>query len=642
MFVLGMRLLLLFYGIVAFSPGREGLLRQRPRKSFTQLKAQQGELERLARSVAVQSNATATLVNLIALGDEHCRQNNNKGIGFGAGKSLPSSWERVPGCMADARICLQPHQVQVGKELVMDVEGVADSRVAHGLVALLCQGLRDSRVSDILALEPEKLASQLGLAALPPGRLNGLQNMVRVLQQQARRLSSAPSPPSLDAKSQSTLGPALFSDPRASEVAVLLSGGVDSSVALKLLQEQGLKVRAFYLKIWLEDEVAHLNQCPWEEDLVFATDTCKQLGVELETMSLQEEYWNGVVQYTLAEAKAGRTPNPDIMCNARVKFGVFLDRMGRHFSKVASGHYAQVGSLGEPAAQAAWEQVRRAGITFQPQPQGQGQGQGHGQGQAQAVLWRSPDDVKDQTYFLCNLRQEQLQRTAFPIGHLKKPQVREVAEKHLLPSRARRDSQGICFLGKLKFDDFISHYLGERRGEIRDYRTDRLLGEHRGLWYHTIGQRKGIGEQLVPGVVNVGPWFVAAKDAASNTVYITNDLTLIDRPRKEFTVDSLNWIMGMPTGLEPGGAGLNLDIRLRHGPSLARGRVYATSHGEDGLATSCRVVLEQRDKGLAPGQFTAFYAPLPLGSDSPLDLQGEGVCLGAGVIAETARDELEL
>jgi len=635
-------LLLLFYAFAFVDGFMRTFSARKRRANLFPLKARQGELLRLARSVAVPSNATATLVNLIALGDEHFRQNNDKGLGFGEGKSLPSTWERVPGCMADARICLQPRELQLGEDSVMDVEGVADSRVAHGLVALLCQGLRDSRVSDILALEPETLASQLGLAALPPGRLNGLQNMVRVLQQQARRLSSTQKPPLPQA--QSTLGPALFADPRASEVAVLLSGGVDSSVALKLLQEQGHKVRAFYLKIWLEDEVAHLSHCPWEEDLTYATDTCKQLGVELETMSLQEEYWNGVVQYTLAEAKAGRTPNPDIMCNARVKFGVFLDRMGKHFSKVASGHYAQVGSLDEAAAQEAWAWVERAGLTFHPSLQPQPQtlpppGQRQGQGQAPAVLWRSPDEVKDQTYFLCNLRQDQLQRTAFPIGHMQKPQVREAAERHLLPSRARRDSQGICFLGKLKFDDFISHYLGEQPGPIKDYRSDRLLGEHRGLWYHTIGQRKGIGEQLVPGVVNAGPWFVAAKDAATNTVYITNDLSLIDRPRKEFTVDSLNWIMGLPVGLEPGGEGLTLDIRLRHGPSLARGRVYPQSHGEGGALTSCRVVLEQRDKGLAPGQFAAFYAPAP--ASSPL--QGwAGVCIGAGVIAETARDELEL
>jgi rhodanese-related sulfurtransferase len=126
------------------------------------------------------------------------------------------------------------------------------------------------------------------------------------------------------------------------EVAVLLSGGVDSSVALKLLQLQGYKVRAFYLKIWLEDEVAHLNECPWEEDLQYAEDVCHQLGVPLETLSLQKEYWQEVVQYTFKEAREGRTPNPDMLCNSRIKFGMFYEYVGKHYSKIATGHYAQV------------------------------------------------------------------------------------------------------------------------------------------------------------------------------------------------------------------------------------------------------------------------------------------------------------
>jgi hypothetical protein len=126
------------------------------------------------------------------------------------------------------------------------------------------------------------------------------------------------------------------------EVAVLLSGGVDSSVALKLLQLQGHKVRAFYLKIWLEDEVAHLNECPWEEDLQYAEDVCHQLGVPLETLSLQKEYWQEVVQYTFKEAREGRTPNPDMLCNSRIKFGMFYEYVGKHYSKIATGHYAQV------------------------------------------------------------------------------------------------------------------------------------------------------------------------------------------------------------------------------------------------------------------------------------------------------------
>lgn len=368
--------------------------------------------------------------------------------------------------------------------------------------------------------------------------------------------------------------------------------------------------------------------------MTYASSTCQQLGVPLETLSLQKEYWEQVVQYTFAEARAGRTPNPDIMCNSRVKFGMFYQNMGKHFSKVATGHYAQLG-VGDVATGKLKELREVHGIEFQ-------QNDARGRDDPPpSILFRSPDAVKDQTYFLCNLQQQQLQHALFPIGHLAKPSVRQMAEAASLPTQHRKDSQGICFLGKLKFDEFLCHYLGERQGEIRDYRTDQILGTHRGLWYHTVGQRKGIGECLVRGVVNAGPWFVASKDPVKNIVYITNDLTVIDRPRRVFTVQSVNWILGVPIGLEMGGSGVTVDVRLRHGPSLSTGRVVRVSSQEMGLSAplsedtaghgmetymeTYRVTLSARDKGLAPGQFAAFYA-------------GD-VCLGAGVIAEAGRDE---
>ena len=209
---------------------------------------------------------------------------------------------------------------------------------------------------------------------------------------------------------------------------MLLSGGVDSSVALKLLLDQGYTVRAFYLKIWLEDEIAHLNECPWEEDLTYAQQVCSQLNVPLEAISLQKEYWDEVVSYTFQEAKQGRTPNPDVMCNSRIKFGVFFDYIGRYFSKVATGHYAQVAN-------------EEGGI---------------------ATLLTSPDPIKDQSYFLSNLNQSQLSKCLFPIGHLKKEKVRQLAEHFELATQRRKDSQGICFLGKkknLETEPWLHHSL---------------------------------------------------------------------------------------------------------------------------------------------------------------------------------------
>lgn len=387
---------------------------------------------------------------------------------------------------------------------------------------------------DIANIDSNVLSVACGLQdILPPGRLNGFENMLKVIQEQISSFHSdtslvispdfsdidseydivddsimkVPVPSalksftaSIDDKNSVSQQSIYYPD----TVAVLLSGGVDSSVALSLLLQQGYKVKAFYLKIWLEDEIAHLNECPWEEDLQYAQSVCDLLNVTLETVSLQSEYWKEVVQYTLAEARLGRTPNPDVMCNSRIKFGMFYDYVGKYYYKVATGHYAQV----RPKQQNTIEISES-------------------QSESEVELFCSPDLIKDQTYFLCNLRQDQLAKALFPIGHLAKSQVRVLAEQFNLPTKARKDSQGICFLGQLKFDDFIEFYLGKQPGEIRDYLTNEVIGEHNGLWFHTIGQRKGLGLLLFPGTIHMGPWFVASKDPTKNLLFVTNQLEVI-------------------------------------------------------------------------------------------------------------------
>jgi len=274
-----------------------------------------GRLFDLAHEISQSGNSTQILLNLITVGEEWQRRKSVQH----SFQDIPTYWERVAGCMADARIgCLIDEAIQSGDtspatgDTRVTVDGIADSRVAQGMLALLSEGLTGSTIDSILALSASDLLTRTGLdTLLPPGRLNGLSNMIALIQSQVRALvgttSDVPDP-------QATKG---LRDTRSQEVAVLLSGGVDSSVALKLLQLQGYAVRAFYLKIWLEDEVAHLNECPWEEDLTYAQQVCDQLNVPLETISLQKEYWSEVVQYTFDEAKLGRTPNPDIMCNSR-------------------------------------------------------------------------------------------------------------------------------------------------------------------------------------------------------------------------------------------------------------------------------------------------------------------------------------
>ena len=243
------------------------------------------------------------------------------------------------------------------------------------------------------------------------------------------------------------------------KVAVLLSGGVDSSVALHLARRGGAQdITAFYLKIWLEDELAFLGDCPWEEDLKYARAVCEQAGVPLQVVAMQSEYQERVVSYVVRELKAGRTPSPDILCNQWIKFGLFFEKLDPSFDKVVSGHYAQV--------------EERNG---------------------EFLLKRAPDPVKDQTYFLSRLSQAQLSRLWFPVGHLQKNEVRQLAQELHLPNRERRDSQGICFLGKIKYPEFVRFHLGEKEGAIINLDSGAQVGTHKGVWFHTVGQRKGLG-----------------------------------------------------------------------------------------------------------------------------------------------------
>lgn len=348
------------------------------------------------------------------------------------------------------------------------------------------------------------------------------------------------------------------------KIAVLVSGGVDSSVALRLLQQQGHEVRAFYLKIWLEDELAYLGDCPWEEDLAYVRAVCEQAGVPFEVVSLQKEYWEQVVNYTIAEIKAGRTPNPDILCNQRIKFNAFLNKIADDFDYVASGHYAQVyHSNGYP------------------------------------VLSLSPDSIKDQTYFLSHLSQAQLRKVLFPIGHLSKAEVRAYATAFDLPNKDRKDSQGICFLGKLKFSEFIRHHLGDLPGNLVEFETGTIVGQHKGFWYYTRGQRQGIG-------LSGGPWYVVDKDIQKNIVYISRNYYDDGKERKHFTISDCNWIN------QPPQEGILYRIKVRHGPEFHEGIINSIDNGR------YHIILNERDQALAPGQFAVVY--------------DDKQCLGGGVI----------
>ena len=349
------------------------------------------------------------------------------------------------------------------------------------------------------------------------------------------------------------------------KIAVLLSGGVDSSVALRLLKDEGHNITAFYLKIWLQDEFSFLGECPWEEDLKYARAVCEQSNVPLKVIPLQTEYWDNVVSYTIREIKEGRTPNPDIFCNSLIKFGEFYDKIDDSFEKVASGHYARV------------EEVNK-----------------------KYFLKTSPDPVKDQTYFLAYLVQEQLSRALFPVGRFTKTEIRKLAKKYDLPTMARRDSQGICFLGQIKFNEFIKHHLGEIEGDIIEIDNGKVLGKHPGYYYYTIGQRSGLR-------LGGGPWFVVKKEVKNNIVYVSKE-NKIELECNQFNVGKLNWIIGKKPSKK------DLKVKIRHGAHL----YDCTIHWID--KEILKIKIEKSDKGIAPGQFAVFY-------------DGD-FCLGGGVILQ--------
>lgn len=350
------------------------------------------------------------------------------------------------------------------------------------------------------------------------------------------------------------------------KIAVLVSGGVDSAVALRLLKDQGHDITAFYLKIWLEDELKFLGDCPWEEDLKFVQEICSQAEIPLEVLNMQKDYFEKVVSYTIDEVKNGRTPNPDVLCNNRIKFGMFFDKIDDSYEKVATGHYSQIQEIG-----------------------------------GKLFLKRAPDPIKDQTYFLAHLSQQQLKRIIFPIGHLQKSEVRELAKKYDLVNKDRKDSQGICFLGKVKFKDFIKHYLNEKPGEMLEYETGKHLSTHKGFWFYTIGQRKDI---CLPD----GPWFVVKKDTEKNIVYVSKNYHSIDKVRDSFLADTFNWFSGkFPEKTD-------LQVKIRHGEKDYNCKITKLDD------KTMEVKLDQSDQGIASGQFAVFF-------------DGK-ICLGSAVIKE--------
>ena len=339
------------------------------------------------------------------------------------------------------------------------------------------------------------------------------------------------------------------------EIATLVSGGVDSSVVVHLLKEAGYEPVIFYIRIGMEDKDGYID-CPAEEDIEITTFIAKKYGCRMEVVSLHEEYWDKVVSYTIESVKRGLTPNPDMMCNRFIKFGCFEDKWGRDFDKIATGHYATTTEIN--------------GKTW---------------------LSTAKDPVKDQTDFLGQVTNLQVSKLMFPIGHLMKSEVRAIATAQKLPSAKRKDSQGICFLGKINYNDFIERYLGRRQGKIVELETGTVIGKHNGYWFHTIGQRKGLG-------LSGGPWFVIQKDIKKNIVYVSNGYDPETQYGKTINLQGFHFITEDIWGQFDDTK--EITFKIRHTPEFAHG--YISRKGDMYTISS-----DEKIQGIAPGQFSVVY-----------------------------------
>lgn len=356
-------------------------------------------------------------------------------------------------------------------------------------------------------------------------------------------------------------------EPRKTKIVIGMSGGVDSSVAAYLLKEQGFDVIGVFMKNW--EEKNDEGFCTSEEDYADVRKVCDQIGIPYYTVNFAKEYWDKVFTYFLDEYKKGRTPNPDIMCNKEIKFKAFLEyaiKIGADY--LATGHYAQ--------------------ISYK-------EGQYH--------LIRGTDHNKDQTYFLCTLGQEQLAKTLFPIGHLTKAEVRDIAEKAGLATAKKKDSTGICFIGERDFKEFLSNYLPAQTGEIRTF-SGEFKGKHDGLMYYTLGQRKGLG---IGGAGTGEPWFVAKKDLKNNILYVVQGEENPALYSFGLWATDIHWVSNKSQEVIP-----NCSAKFRYRQPDQTVKVYPKGERE------AIVVFEKPQRAVTPGQAVVFY--------------NGNECLGGGII----------
>lgn len=353
------------------------------------------------------------------------------------------------------------------------------------------------------------------------------------------------------------------------KIAVLISGGVDSAVVVDTLYKEGHDLHLYYIRIGRDDDS---GDCAAEEDIEMCTLIARKYGLPLEVVSLHEEYWEYVMKYTLNTVRKGLTPHPDMMCNKLIKFGFFEERWGKDYDKTATGHYASV--------------EERDGKLY---------------------LATAVDPVKDQTDFLAQISYSQLSHLMFPLGGMSKAEVRRRAVDAGLPNASRKDSQGICFLGKIDYAEFIERQLGTHPGAVVNIENGQKIGMHKGYWFYTIGQRKGLG-------LSGGPWFVVRKNVRDNVIYVANGYDTRMQYGREINIGDMHWITESPFENIPETDTVEVTVKTRHTPEFINAAISLRKDG------GCLITTESDVQGIAPGQYAVVYS------------RDRRLCLGSGMI----------